>query len=191
MTASTSSPVLRYVAPLAIVATAAMASANWYFEPEHAAGWATVIVFSAVMVVALWRIPVDSTRGAVVLASLMLMAALSETFAAGVGLGGTEVFDQISERGVMVLTGLYLMWSGNFLPKALTPLTQCSGEKAQSFKRLMGWVWVLAGLSLALAWLTLPIHIANAVGMTCMVAAVGISATAVMRLRRPVRPRPS
>ncbi len=191
MTASTSSTILRYLAPLAILSTAAMASANWYFEPEHAAAWVAAVVFSVVMVVALWRIPVDSTRGAIVLASLMLMAALSETFAAGIGLGGAAVFEQISERAVMVLTGLYLMWSGNFIPKALTPLTQCDGARAQSFQRLMGWVWVLAGLSLTLAWLTLPVRIANAVGMTCMVAAIGVSATAVVRLRRPARPRPS
>ena len=190
MTASTTSPILKYLAPLAILFHAAMASANWYFEPEHAAAWAFGLVFSAIMAVALWRIPLDSTRGAAVLASLMMMAAGSETFAAGIGLGGAEVFDQISKRGVMVLTGLYLMWSGNFLPKALTPLTQCNGEKAQSFKRLIGWVWVLAGLSLTLAWLTLPVRIANAAGMTCMVAAMGITATAIVRLRRPARPRP-
>lgn len=191
MTQSSPSPILTYLAPLAIVLTAAMASANWLFEPEHAAAWAAVLVFSAIMAVAVWRIPLDSTRGAVVLASLMMMAAGSETFVTGIGLGGATFFDQISKRGTMTLVGLYLMWVGNFMPKALTPLTQCDGEKAQSFQRLMGWVWVLAGLSLTLAWLALPVDVANAVGMTSMVAALGVTATAIVRLRRPARARTS
>jgi hypothetical protein len=192
MTTSTPSPTLRFLAPLAILVTAAMASANWYFDPRVAAAWAAVLVFTAIMAVALWRMPADSTRRGVVLASLMLMSSLSETFAAGIGLGGAELFEQISTRGWMVLTGLYLMSVGNNIPKVLIPLTQCDdGMRAQAVRRLMGWVWVLTGLSLTLAWLTLPVGIANTVGMTCMVAAMGISATAMMRLRRPVRPRPS
>ena len=192
MTESTQSPTLRYLAPLAILVTAAMASANWYFDPKEAAAWAAMLVITAIMALASWRIPADSTRGAVVLASLMLIASLSETFAAGVGLGGAEVFEQISTRGWMVLTGLYLMSVGNNIPKVLIPLTQCvDGVRAQAVQRLMGWVWVLAGLSLTLAWLALPVRIANTVGMICMVAAMGISATAMVRLRRSARPRPS
>lgn len=192
MTASTPSPTLRFLAPLAILVTAAMASANWYFDPRAAAAWGALLVFTAIMAVALWRMPADSTRGAVVLASLMLIASLSETFAAGIGLGGAELFEQISTRGWMVLTGLYLMSVGNKIPKVLIPLTQCDdGVRAQAVQRLMGWVWVLTGVSLTLAWLALPVGIANTVGMTCMVAAMGISATAMMRLRRPARPRPS
>ena len=187
------SPLLRYLAPLAIVVTAAMASANWYFEPENAAGWAFVLVLTAVMALATWRIPLDNVRGSVVFASLMLMAGLSENVAAGLGIGGAEVFDQISKRGAMVLIGAYLAFTGNAMPKMLTPLSsaQCDGTKTQAFQRFVGWVWALSGLSFAVAWLVLPLDIANPVAMTCMIAAMVITATAMLRLRRAQRPRTS
>lgn len=186
------SRLLRYLAPLALVATATMASASWYFEPEKVAAWATVLGFTAIMALVAWRIPMDTTRGAVVLAALMLMAGLSENVAAGLGLGGAEAFDQIAERGAMVLTGVFLAFTGNAMPKMLTPLSAascCDPVKAQAFQRFVGWVWALSGLSFAIAWLALPLDIANPVAMACIIAAMVITATAMVRLRRAVRPR--
>lgn len=193
---ASSSPLLRYLAPLALVATATMASASWYFEPEKAAAWSAVLAFTAVMVLAgLWARgsrTADTIRRSIVLASLMLMAGLSENVAAGLGLGGSALFEQISSRGAMVLTGVYFMSIGNALPKLLTPLSaaQCSGDpiKAQAFQRFAGWVFVLTGLSFTAAWLALPVDIANPVAMMCLIAGMVVTATAIVRLRRAHRP---
>jgi hypothetical protein len=202
------SPVLRVLAPLALILTAGMASANWYFEPEKAAGWAAVLSVTAGMALVGWIVPrairkaasgsnaathraTRTVRGSIVFASLMLMSSLSENFAAGLGLGGAELFDALAERGAMVMTGLFLVFTGNAMPKMLTPLsTHCDGGKAQAFQRFFGWVWVLGGLGFTIAWLVLPLEIANGVGMTCMIAAMVITAAATVRLRRAARPRP-
>lgn len=207
MTAFTPSPTLRYLAPLMLAATAAMAGANWYFEPARAAGWATVLGITAGMALVAFLVSkgvhkvaevqgwtaslcngVDSIRGAIVFASVMMMAGLGRNFAIGLGFGGVADFDDLSKRLTQVVTGLFFVWMGNAMPKALTPLSgpQCSGDpmKAQAFQRFVGWTWVLTGLAYSISWLVLPFGLAKPVAMTCLFVGMGITITATVRLLR-------
>ena len=184
-----------------------MAAANWYFEPARAARWATVLGVTAAMALVAWLVSkgvqkvaeaqgwtaslcngVDSIRGAIVFASLMMMADLGPKLAIGLGFGGAADFQDLSKRLTQVLTGLFFVWMGNAMPKALTPLSgpQCSGDpmKSQAFQRFMGWTWVLTGLAYSISWLVLPIGSAKPVAMTCLFVGMGITITATFRLIR-------
>ena len=207
MTAFTPSPTLRRLAPLMLATTAAMAAANWYFEPARAAGWATVLGITAAMALVAWLVSqgmhkvaevqgwsaslcggIDSIRGAIVFGCLMMMAGLGRNLAIGLGFGGAADFEDLSKRLTQVVTGLFFVWMGNAMPKALTPLSgaQCSGDpiKAQAFQRFLGWTWVLTGLGYSISWLVLPIGFAKPVALTCLFSGMGITITATIRLLR-------
>ena len=94
----------------------------------------------------------------------------------------------------MALTGLFFVMTGNAVPRTLTPLSagQCADPaRAQAFQRFMGWTWVLTGLSFAAAWPILPLDLAERVALTCLFAGMVIMVTALVRLVRSQRPRPS
>lgn len=207
MTGFIPSPTLRYLAPLMLATTAAMAAANWYFEPARAAGSATALGLTVAMALMAWLVSrgmqkaaeangwtaslcrgVDSIRGAIVFASLMMMAALGSKLAIRLGLGGAADFHDLSQRLTQVVTGLFFVWMGNAMPKALTPLSgpQCSGDpiKAQAFQRFVGWTWVLTGLGYSISWLVLPTGFTKPVALTCLFAGMGITITATIRLLR-------
>lgn len=80
-------------------------------------------------------------------------------------------------RPVNVLAGLFLVVTGNQLPKMLTRLadTPCDPAAIQAMRRTNGWVMVLAGLTLAVLYLALPPHLAMPAG-----AAVALAMTLVM-----------
>lgn len=207
MTAFTPSPTLRYLAPLMLATTAAMAAANWYFEPARASGWAIALGITAVMALVAWLVSqgvqkvgqtqgwsaslcggIDSIRGAIVFGSLMMMMSLGSKLATGLGLGGAADFQDLSQRLTQAVTGLFFVWMGNSMPKALTPLSgpQCSGDpiKAQAFQRFVGWTWVLTGLAYSICWLVLPTGFAKPVALTCLFIGMGITITATFRLLR-------
>jgi hypothetical protein len=207
MTAFTPSPTLRYLAPMLLAAAASMAAANWYFEPARASRWATVLGVMAAMALVAWLVSrgmqkvaevqgwtaslcngVDSIRGAIVFAALMMMADIGENLATGLGFGAVADFDELSKRLTQVLTGLFFVWMGNNMPKALTPLSaaQCSGDaiKSQAFQRFMGWTWVITGLGYSISWLILPMGSAKPVAMTCLFVGMGVTITGTIRLIR-------
>ena len=189
---------------------AALAAANWYLDPGGAWQWGIGLAFTGVMAGALLmarhisekvttggtaaRNAHASIRGAVALASLIFVAALGSQLATELGLGSEAFLDDLSKRMTMALTGLFFVMTGNAVPKALTPLSagQCADPaRAQAFQRFMGWTWVLTGLSFAAAWLTLPLEVAQPVALTCLFAGMAIVVTALVRLVRSQRPRPS
>src|SRR5688572_18042780 len=111
------SPTLRYLSPMLLAATAAMAAANWYFEPARAARWATVLGVMTAMALVAWLVSrgmqkvaeaqgwtaslcngVDSIRGAIVFAALVMMADFGDNLATGLGVGGVADFDDLSTR---------------------------------------------------------------------------------------------
>ena len=207
MTAFTPSPTLRYLAPLMLATTAAMAATAWYFEPARAAGWATVLGITTAMALVAWLVSqgvqkvaevqgwsaslcggIDSIRGAIVFGSLMMMMSLGSKLATGLGVDGAADFQDLSQRLTNVVTGLFFIWMGNAMPKALTPLSgpQCSGDpiKAQAFQRFVGWTWVLTGLAYSISWLMLPAGFAKPVALTCLFVGMGITITATVRLLR-------
>lgn len=67
----------------------------------------------------------------------------------------------------------------------------CSDDpvKVQAFQRFVGWVFVLTGLGFTIAWLLLPLDVANPVAMTCLVAGMIITVSATLRLKRASRLR--
>lgn len=123
----------------------------------------------------------DAIRGSVVVASVMMMSGLSSNFAAGLGIGGAEVFEQLGKRGAMVMTGIFLVFSGNAMPKMLTPLSaaRCDGTKTQAFQRFFGWTWVLMGIAYTIAWLILPVEIARPVSASLVIAGILIVVSAM------------
>ena len=211
---ATPSPTLRYLAPLLLAIAATLAAANWYFEPAKVAGWTTVLVTVAGIALVLWLLPwgmekaaeangwnsalrngVDSIRGAVVFASLMLMARLGPNLAESLELVGPDALDEFGRRGTMVLTGLFFVFTGNSVPKIMTPLSACHSEaeaaKAQAVQRFLGWTWVLMGFGFAIPWLVLPVDIAEPLSTTIMFGGILTGATKVFMSWRAHRPRPN
>lgn len=122
----------------------------------------------------------DSIRTGLVYAGLILAVSLAARYATT--RGGTHGAD-LPLRLVMAITGAFLVSTGNMIPKTLTPLSamQCDATKVQSFRRLAGWTWVLAGLALAIGWLVLPV--ARAEQMTFLLLPAGIVIIVVLFVR--------
>ncbi len=166
---------VRHPAPVLLALSAALAGANWFVRPERAVAWAVelaVVGGLAVVFVSVARSRSrDAIRRAIVFASLMLAIALSLKLAAALG---AAAHHDLAERATMVILGAFIVVTGNELPKTLTPLSvlRCDAARAQAFHRFAGWAWVLSGLALSVAWLALPVGIAQRVTLillpTCM-----------------------
>lgn len=121
----------------------------------------------------------DSIRSGAVYAGLILAVSL----AAKLVTTHAATNSDLALRFVMAITGAFLISTGNAMPKTLTPLSaeRCDPVRVQTFRRLAGWTWVLAGLALAVGWLTLPM--ARAEQMTFVLMPVGIAVIAVLLIR--------
>jgi hypothetical protein len=89
----------------------------------------------------------------------------------------------------MVVLGFFFVATGNALPKVLKPLREgrCDGAKTQAFQRFHGWTWVIMGLTYALVWMTLPVDLAEPVGVLVILSATLIVATRLFLLWRTSR----
>src|SRR5262245_32744856 len=124
-TAKPISPVLAYVF---LVVCSVLAAWNWYLRPERVVAWAAAVALVAGMAAALQiarrRSKSEGANGgiarsvadAVVLAGLILSISLSATLVTT--LGGDR---DVSMRAVMIVVGAFLAFTGNTLPKTLTP----------------------------------------------------------------------
>jgi hypothetical protein len=112
----------------------------------------------------------------------MLANALSLKLAAALGAAAR---DDLAKRATMVILGAFLVVTGNALPKTLTPLLvlRCDAARAQAFHRFAGWAWVLSGLALSIAWLALPVGIAQKVTLILLPACILTIAWQGVRLR--------
>lgn len=189
----TTGSISRFVAPALLALGALLAAWNWRLQPDRAAAWIAALVTIGVMAIAL----AFASRGyansavrqagreitrAVGFAGLILVLGLASKLAANLGAPSDGVF---SRRLSMAVIGLFFMAMGNAFPKMLTPLAslRCSPAKVQAFQRFTGWVWVMTGLGYALAWLVLPIDLANPIAMALMLAGMLTVATQVVRLK--------
>lgn len=175
-----------------LVFDALLAVANWYLHPERARAWLVVVLLLGGMTLALFLIhrgspgqsdkAADSIRQGIVFAAAILLVSLAGKLA--IALGGPNVAD-ITWRATMVLVGAFLAFTGNAIPKTLTPLValQCDASRVQAFHRSVGWTWVLTGLVLAISWLLLPVTLAGAVTFFLLPAAILISGVQLVRLR--------
>jgi hypothetical protein len=190
--------VSRYLAPLLLALGAVLAAANWYLEPERIRNWRAALLVLACMGLMLRvglrhasteaapRRAADAIRGSIIFAALMMAVSLSVKLLQAVGAVGDS---DLSQRLTMVIMGVFFMFTGNAMPKMLTPLSEmhCNGAKTQAFQRFAGWTFVLCGMSFAITWLVLPSDIAKPASVLLIVAA-GLAVMAQgVRLRRVPR----
>jgi len=170
------------------LAVAGLGVLNWYFKPEAAL---TGIIGVAAMPV-IWF----------VVAYILKKRSLSEhtdderrfftrsVIVAGVILAGSQsikLFKVLGNHDIAALDriwgitlGIVLIILGNLIPKILSPLTakRCGPSTATSVQRFAGWALVLAGVGWTIAWIVLPIKLADNVAMT-----FGIAGLALVLLR--------
>jgi hypothetical protein len=101
--------------------------------------------------------------GAFAIAGLTLAVALAFRYAKASGVVDPET----STRVVTAFFGLIVAWSGNMMPKTLTPLARmrCDPARSQARQRRAGWAFVLAGLGWSVSWLVLPLPAAMPISM--------------------------
>jgi hypothetical protein len=176
---------------------AALTAGNAYARPERTWVWALAALLIGGMALALLVVgrrerggarseAGDSIRRGVVFAGSMLAASLGLKLAGALGVVARA---GLAQRATMVTLGLFLASTGNALPKTLTPLSalRCDAARLQAFQRLAGRAWVLTGLAVALAWLVLPVELANPVSTVAIVGGMlpmGLGLMRVLRTRR-------
>jgi len=97
------------------------------------------------------RTPKKDLVSALVWATGMIAVAL------GAKVAGTHGYidGDTATRMVTCMTGLWLVWFGNRMPKAFAP-----SDCARRVKRVGGWVTVVSGLAYAGLWAFAPIPVA-------------------------------
>lgn len=183
-----------YLAPAVLLLGALLAAANWYLDPGRPSAPATALVLLGGLTLALRlargrpnadlarRDPGLSITSGIVFAGVVV--AVSQGAKLLGKLGAVDSVD-LSRRSLMAILGALLVFTGNAIPKTLAPLSaECDAAKAQAAQRLAGWTWVLAGLTLAIAWLVLPVSLAEPITFLLLPASILISAVQLVRLRR-------
>jgi hypothetical protein len=94
-------------------------------------------------------------RFALVLAILMLAIRPVLHFAHRFGVPDSN---ELAIRAVLVLTAIFIVATGNSMPKRLVPPACLRTEpgRAQAFMRFAGWTWVLTGILFGIAVAVLP-----------------------------------
>jgi len=186
-------PLSYRLAPVLLALSTLLAIWTWYVQPQHASAWAITLALLAIMMLAglavrrsksgaASRRAADSVMVGIVFAGLMLASSLGLKLATT--LGATSRSD-LAQRMLMVILGAFFTFTGNALPKTLTPLTaKCDGTRVQTFQRFAGWTWVLTGLTFATAWLVLPVHLAQPVSLVLLLGGMLIIGMRIVRLRR-------
>ncbi len=190
-----SKPISYYLAPALLVLSIALAAGNWYLQPERAMAWGTAVLLLGGMSVAFLlvsrrssdegalRHAGDAIRSAIVFAGLIMAISLAAKLATTLGVVDDP---DLSRRTTMVMLAAFFVFTGNALPKTLTPLSalQCNGAKTQAFQRFAGWTWVLTGLAFAIAWLVLPLDLAKPVSAVILTSGMLLVMAQILRLRR-------
>lgn len=124
--------------------------------------------------------PGRDLRRALLFAGLMLASPFAAKL--GAALGWFEARDA-GQRGLMILVGAFIALVGNEMPKRLSPLASLRSDAArvQAFQRFMGWTWALIGLSVALAWIALPLALAQTATFVIVPAGIGLTLYRLLR----------
>jgi hypothetical protein len=182
-----------HLAPALLVLAAVLAAGNWILQPARAIAWAGALLVigglglvqvraSASRASAARGLAGDPVRIAVVFAGMMLVVAESVKLAGA--LGALEDSD-VSLRATMALLGAFFVVAGNALPKILRPLAALrDAGKADARQRAAGWAWVVMGLVCAIAWIVLPLRLAESVSLAAFIGGTLVLATQVIGLRR-------
>jgi hypothetical protein len=189
----TTKPMSYYLAPVMLVLNIVLAAVNWYFQPARMGAWLSALVFLGIAALILffwsrrsgdaaWQRGVDEIRKAIVFAGLIMLIPLSAKLAVTLGVISDADF---SKRVMNAVLGAFFVFTGNAIPKTLTPLSsQCDPAKVQAFHRLTGWTWVLMGLAYAIAWLVLPLDLAKPVSLALLICSMLVVMTQMFRFRR-------
>jgi hypothetical protein len=186
-------PIWNYI-PLALIALNTLLVAEiWYLRPQGARSWFVVLLLLIGMTLALVLVSREpkeeatrrdaGVRSGIVTAGLILVISLGAKLA--VALGAVHYGD-IALRATMAIAGAFLAVTGNAIPKTLMPFAalHCDPAKVQAVQRLAGWIWALAGLAVAIAWLTLPINLAEAISFLLLPSAILVTVGRAVWLRR-------
>jgi hypothetical protein len=186
-------PIWNYI-PLALIAlNTLLVAENWYLRPQGARSWFVVLLLLIGMTLALLLVSREpkeeatrrdaGVRSGIVTAGLILVISLGAKLA--VALGAVHYGD-IALRATMAIAGAFLAVTGNAIPKTLMPFAalHCDPAKVQAVQRLAGWIWALAGLAVAIAWLTLPINLAEAMSFLLLPSAILVTVGRAVWLRR-------
>jgi hypothetical protein len=107
----------------------------------------------------------------------MMALALGATFAHKLGyINGDTV-----TRMVTGVTGLWMAWYGNSMPKAMVQVRIPAG--ARQARRVASWSLVLSGLVYAGLWAFAPIPVAVTVGSGAVVAGIAVTFGYCLSLR--------
>ncbi len=188
-------PISFYFAPALLVLGTALAAADWALRPERAPAWGAALLLLGCMSLVLRRVrrragneggqnlAADSIGTGIVFAGLILVSALGLKLAATLGV----IHDaEVSDRTIMVIMGAFFVFTGNAMPKVLTPLSARRGDaaSAQAYRRVGGWIWVLTGLAFTIAWLGLPIGVAEPASLLVVGSGLLVQAGYAIRSRR-------
>ena len=187
-------PIPNYIPTALIALNTLLVAENWYLRPQSAGAWLVVLLVLIGMTLALVlsREPEEETarrdagssvRSGIVTAGLILAISLGAKLAMALG---AVHYGDIALRATMAIVGGFLAVTGNAIPKTLTPLAalHCDPAKVQAVQRLAGWIWALAGLAVAIAWLTLPINLAEAMSFLLLPTAILVTLGEAVWLRR-------
>jgi len=187
-------PIPNYIPTALIALNTLLVAENWYLRPQSAGAWLVVLLVLIGMTLALVlsREPEEETarrdagssvRSGIVTAGLILAISLGAKLAMALG---AVHYGDIALRATMAIVGGFLAVTGNAIPKTLTPLAalHCDPAKVQAVQRLAGWTWALAGLAVAIAWLTLPINLAEAMSFLLLPSAILVTVGRAVWLRR-------
>jgi hypothetical protein len=191
----TAKPIWNYIPPALIALNTLLLAGNWYLRPQSAGSWFVVLLLLIGMTLALVllsREPKEqaarreaggSVRGGIGTAGLILVISLGSKLAVALGV---VHYGDIALRATMAIGGAFLAVRGNAIPKTLTPLAalHCDPAKAQAVQRLAGWIWALAGLAVAIAWLMLPINLAEEMSYLLLPSAILVTVGQAVWLRR-------
>jgi hypothetical protein len=175
--------ITNYLAPGLLALNAALAIGNWRLRPDRATSWAAALIIIGCMGLVWFRASrrsaedgargkrEDSIRAAIVFAALMLLVGLGNWLVTASGASSSPDF---ALRATMAIAGAFLAFTGNAIPKMLTPLAslRCDPARAQVARRFAGWTWVLAGVVVCVAWLVLPIVLAQTATLILLPAAM-------------------
>ena len=189
--------ITNYLAPGLLALSAALAIGNWCLRPDDAHYWAVVLVVIGCMGQCWFHVSrhsaedgaggkrEDRIRAAIVFAALMLLVSLGNRLAIATGVSSSPDF---ARRAFAAIAGAFLAFTGNAMPKILTPLASldCDPARAQAARRFAGWTWALAGTAVCVAWLTLPIALAQTATFVLLPAAMLVTGVQLIlpRIRR-------
>lgn len=183
-----------YVPSALFLLCVVLAAGNWYLRPERSMIWLVILLLVANMAGAFLgsrtmkgdsgRRRAREIRTGIVFGTAILAMALGGKLAMRLGAVGET---DLTWRITMALLGAFLVFTGNGIPKTLTPLSaRCDAARVQAFQRFGGWLWVIAGLVLVFAWLVLPVSSAQLVSSILLPSAmilIGIQWIRVFRSR--------